>query len=491
MMQQAQAVWRTVTRTGTGLIVADDTTEGMPLSIEMQGWTQQDTTTGAQIFDAKSIVKDMVIEQDGNLSSGIGYFTSDFIKVNPSTAYYITATGSKRGKYFDENKQVIFTNTYSDFTPENGTAFTTPEKATYIRFSGLTSQVKSVMLNVGSVPKPYEEYTGGQPSLSTEYQQEILSEGLWNAETQKYERTIKVSNKNLFDKEYASNTKNWKNGENYPYISIFVGKGNTVSFCYSNDLELGLGLYVLISKEPGSTPKSYRWLYHSTTESLINKNGSFVAENNEIYLSVAGANSTLLEKFMDNIGVDLQIEISESPTVYVEHAEQSVTITSDRPVSKWDRLEQRDGVYGWVYKTIRVPDFSEIIEENTPIYGNAGEKYFFVELQNTNLNYDRTKIYSDAGLYQNGIQEKYVIRPYERSVYIGVEDKDTIATAKEHLHCAIQYETTESEEFVPLPEEEQAALKALNTYFPTTVITNDQNLFMQVEYKTKVPEKEG
>ena len=69
------------------------------------GNSHQDSTTGAQLFDAKTIVRDMMIELDGNLVNTKGYFTSDFIKVEPSATYYINATGSKRGKYFDENKR--------------------------------------------------------------------------------------------------------------------------------------------------------------------------------------------------------------------------------------------------------------------------------------------------------------------------------------------------------------------------------------------------
>lgn len=502
LLQQVQAVWRTVTRTGTGIIVADDTTEGMPVDLEMQGWTRQDSTTGAQLFDIDTFLK-LPLEPFANY----GNARTLVITLKPNTHYTMSTdcegelggdANKNRSLYFATVEDMVINGaTTAVFKGKNITQTSDGEgKLKVVLFdrenaNPIVNKEKWIMLNEGTAAKPYEQYTGNKPSPSPDYPQEIRNAGKYNEETQKYEWIVKITNKNLFNKEYASKKENWKKGENYPYISIFVGKGNTVSFCYSKELELGLGLYVLISKEPGSTSKSYRWLYHSTAESLINKSGSFMAENDEIYLSVAGAKSTLLEKFMENIGNDLQIEISESPTAYVEHTEQSVTITSDRSVSKWDRLECMDGVYGWVYKTIRVPDFSEIIKENTPIYGDAGRKYFFVELQNTKLNYDKTKIYSETGYYQTGVQEKYVIMPYERSVYIGVEDEDTIETAKEHLHYSIQYETTEAEEFVPLPEEEQAELKALKTYFPTTVFSNDQSLFMQVEYNTKVQEKEG
>ena len=40
----------------------------------------------------------------------------------------------------------------------------------------------------------YEPYTGGKPSPSPEYPQEIKSVGKWNDEKQKYEVDVKVSN---------------------------------------------------------------------------------------------------------------------------------------------------------------------------------------------------------------------------------------------------------------------------------------------------------
>lgn len=45
----------------------------------------------------------------------------------------------------------------------------------------------------------------------------------------------------------------------------------------------------------------------------------------------------------------------------------------------------------------------------------------------------------------------------------------------------ILYETN-SEEFVPLPQETQTALNALHTYYPTTVMSNSEDCEMEVTY---------
>ena len=40
---------------------------------------------------------------------------------------------------------------------------------------------------------------------------------------------------------------------------------------------------------------------------------------------------------------------------------QTVTLTADRPLTKWDRLEKRNGQWGWVYKSAEVVfDGSEV-----------------------------------------------------------------------------------------------------------------------------------
>lgn len=509
MMQQAQTVWRTVTRTGTGIIVADDTTEGIPLTIEMQGWTEQDSTTGKNLIDIKEITADThdtIIEcnisetvflsvqgEIATVSSVIWRFKIDFSDGN--SLYMNDEEIQNGGKRFDasDEKKIV--------------------KISYRGTCITSGKYDKIQLEVGNAKTEYEQYTGDKPSPSPDYPQEIRNAGKYNEETQKYEWIVKITNKNLFNKEYASKKENWKNGENYPFISIFVGKGNTVSFCYSKELELGLGLYVLISKEPGSTPKSYRWLYHSTQESLINKSGSFMAENDEIYLSVAGAKSTLLEKFMENIGNDLQIEISESPTAYVGHAEQSVTITSGRPVSHLDRLVLQDGQYGWLYgsKLFEIPSDTNFTFGNEWYYTGKSTCAFltkndiFIGNQDNGCKCDRLQYVHSVwdvvdGTIGFSFNSNQIHMRFPNSI-LGVSDDATkeekMAAFKTYIsRCAeegnpvtVQYKLA-TPEFVPLPEEEQAELKALKTYFQTTVVANDDNMFMQIEYKTRIPEQE-
>ena len=225
-----------------------------------------------------------------------------------------------------------------------------------INYRGLyitEGQYEKIQVEYGAKVTPYEPYTGGKPSPSTEYPQEIKNVGKWNEGTQKYEIDVKITNAE----------QNW-------------------------------------SKE------------------------------------------------------------------------QTLTLTSDRPLTKWDRLVEQGGQYGWLYKHRIVNDLSALVKDSEPIYGKDGEKYFSVSLQGALFNYDYNKIYSVAGLCPKDSKIHYVPKPMIQSVVIYVSDTDTIMTAKEHMHYKVVYETTESQ-FAPLSESEQTQLRNLHSYNSTTNIMVD------------------
>lgn len=105
---------------------------------------------------------------------------------------------------------------------------------------------------------------------------------------------------------------------------------------------------------------------------------------------------------------------------------QTVTLTADRPLTKWDRLEKRNGQWGWGYKSAEIESYTD---ESVP-----GEYY------------------STTGQLSVGAQ--------------------------------VWYETA-TETFVPLSPEEQEAMNALHTFRPTTVLSNDEGCEMSLTYKTK------
>ncbi len=464
------------------------------VSLSGQGYTEQKTTTGAQLFDVSSVTQ----VKPGNIATGTidgnkisvtavsereGYVILKYpIKLKSGVTYYSSfdlvsaSTGrTPRIAFFIKDAQSGFL-AYDRYTPSEDKEV---EIVIYIKGKGAKNdviEIENLMISTGP-DETYEEYTGGQPSPNPDYPQNIVSEGVYNQDMRKYERTLKVTGKNLFDKNVAGDASNWTIGTPYKAIPIYVGKGNAVSVSYAEKLQPGLGFYCLMSKVAGSTDKFYTWLYNSTASDGLRPNKvTFVAENDIIYLSLNSPNTTI-SKFIQCIGNSMQIEIAESPTEYEPYRGQSVKITSDRPVSKWDRLECRGGVYGWAYKSNYIEDLAEVIPKDTTIYG-TDTPYFSYELEGTNLNYDKTKIVTEVGV--GG--EKYQPKANTKSILININKGDTIETAKEHLHYKIIYETTEKEEWIPLSHEEQQALKELCTYYPETIIFTDSGLLLQVNY---------
>lgn len=105
-----------------------------------------------------------------------GYSSSDFIGVE-NGVYTITRTGSLRCKIYDADKKPITTNTFTDINVSNGGTFEIKGDIKYIRFSFVNSNKDTIMLNRGSEALKYEPYTGGQPSPSQDYPQQIVSAG--------------------------------------------------------------------------------------------------------------------------------------------------------------------------------------------------------------------------------------------------------------------------------------------------------------------------
>ncbi len=319
-----------------------------------------------------------------------------------------------------------------------------------------------IMLNYGSEAKPYEPYTGGKPSPSTEYPQEIKSVGQWNEEKQKYEVDVKVTGKNLLNEEHFFDMKNWKNNQYNMRL-----QPNT-QYVFSRRDNVGYGSNIFLSIK-NTKDDRFSQIINSNSQPTNKQSVKFKTKETGLVWFLVQNNSGINLK--DMLGY-AQIEVGEISTEHELYKEQTLTLTSDRQITKWDRLVEQGGQIGWLYKHKIIEDFSALVKDTEPIYGNDEGKYFSVSLQNASLNYDRSKIYSEAGVYGKDNKIHYIPQPMTTNAIIHVSDTDTIMTAKEHMHYKVIYETTESQ-FTHLPQSEQNAIRALKTYYPTTVITVD------------------
>lgn len=290
--------------------------------------------------------------------------------------------------------------------------------------------------------------------------QEIKSAGKWNEDKQKYEIDVKVTGKNLLNLQKESDVKGtyqgWKVGDGKKTIVLSIkDKGNNVDITKCSIGVSGNGI---------NPNDGLGWIVQDGT--ILR---SEIKTTNP-YVTIYPPNETTVQKFLGRF--EIQVEYGTTATPYEPYTEQILTLTSDRPLTKWDKLVEQDGQIGWLYKHKIIEDFSTLVKDSEPIYGKDGEKYFSVSLQGALFNYDYNKIYSVAGLCPKDSKIHYVPKPMIQSVVIYVSDTDTIMTAKEHMHYKVIYETTESQ-FAPLSESEQTQLRNLHSYNGTTHVFVD------------------
>lgn len=456
---------------GTGMLVLPNSLDAPLERLELGGKTEQVQTTGKNLFDEKLLL-DFDSENYDKTQSGSGFYYYKF-PVN-GTVTASTKNANKNGEYLtvgikpDGSDKTWLSHgsaaisKYKTLTPEDGNIYLGVNNSLE-RVKSMIQNTGGIIINEGSAAKPYEPYTGGKPSPSPEYPQEIKNSGKWNEEKQKYEVDVKITGKNLFDMNKFIDTCNFTKNEDGTFrIDKYVERYDC--FIPANTI-----LSIEVLKVEDSSGAAALELFYEDGKSMY------------IGFGQVGVKTFLIQKDVAYIKVlayrkheykYIQLEKGRTATPYEPYKEQTLTLTSDRPITKWDRLVEQGGQIGWLYKHRVVNDLSALVKDTEPIYGNDGGKYFSVSLQNASLNYDRSKIYSEVGVYGKDNKIHYIPQPMMANAIIHVSDTDTIMTAKEHMHYKVVYETVDSE-FIPLSQDQQDAIRALKTYYPTTVITVD------------------
>lgn len=154
-------------------------------SLTLHGKSTQGSTTGAQLFD----VSNADVVQMYIANSGIGNYIENYsviIPIKPSTSYTISEKNNKifrvaiTEEYPIESAPTLFKEVVDAYknitTPNNLPNGNFLMIQLYGNFNH-APDFSGLMLNEGSTTKPYEPYTGGKPSPSPEYPQEIESAG--------------------------------------------------------------------------------------------------------------------------------------------------------------------------------------------------------------------------------------------------------------------------------------------------------------------------
>lgn len=452
---------------GTGMLVLPNSLDAPLERLELGGKTEQVSTRGVNLFDEKLLL-DFDSKNYDKTQSGSGFYYYKFPV--SGTVTVSTKNANKNGEYLtvgikpDGSDKTWLSHgsaaisKYKTLTPEDGNIYLGVNN-NLERVKSMIQNTGGIIINEGSAAQPYEPYTGGKPSPSPEYPQEIKNSGKWNEETQKYEVDVKVTGKNLLNLQKEPDVKGvyqgWKVGNGESLTLGVKDKGNNA------DVK---GCYIGFSYQ-GSESNGVVWVVDN---GVIKTNP---LTQRKAYVSIFPANETTVKKLTERL--DIQCELGNVATPYQPYKEQTLTLTSDRPLTKWDRLVEQGGEIGWLYGSVIAT-----IDETASIslYAPNG---FYVYVKNIDKK-EKTgycdKLYAkkmsngepfvlfgnanNNGLYTLNTQEFY-----------GKTVSEIKEKLKEYpLNIIGKSETTE---FVPLPQSEQNAIRALKAYYPTTVITVD------------------
>lgn len=369
------------------------------------GNSHQDSTTGKQLFKLTDNYLHAYFYHGENKE--IVPYSSNavvYLPCEPNTTYTIHGRKNINNDMTRKNRvgltselpafNVKITKT-AETTLDKPLTITTEEDTKYLVIMAITdgeigklnfdkvleNNTSKLMVEVGDKASPYEPYTGGKPSPSHDYPQQIKNVGKWNEEKQKYEVDVRVTNAE----------QNW-------------------------------------SKE------------------------------------------------------------------------QVLTLTSDRPLTKWDRLVEQGGEIGWLYAGVVIDRFDGQSNKISIANKQGNVQNFSIRFENVANGNGNSDIFVDK---YRAVQLSYTKAEYgiccnwNDGVKYFSAPNENVATVDEFKAWLIEnplkiaYETT-NPEFVPLPQSEQDAVRNLKTYYPTTVITvdgGDVDAGIEVEYAVKNKEK--
>lgn len=421
----------------------------------------------------KNICSPFVYEYGLKLSNGAvenstSCRTTDFIPYDISATHYLTKGDNASIMFFgyDINKEFVVR------TGPIGSQVVTSSTFIVMLQDGKTvDDIKYIRATVPLVDGAYDEKVQIElGTTATEY------------ESHGYKIGCEVVNKNLFDINayreevdgvtVVDNTINITKTGKRLYYDLYLPTGTyTLSFVL-NDTYVSIVMEDSNGKLLNEAGSSF---FTSSKFKIINEIDGYCTL--KIYGGGFDVTDTSLHRKISNI----QLELGTTATTYTPHQSQQLTLTSPVPITKWDYLTKRDGVWGWSVWSGRTDDFANLVGDDLIIHGREGNKYISnIDLPGaSDLNYDKTRAMSESGVH-NKLRYQPEVKKDDILVFVG--DDDTIETAKEHLHYKVQWKTDEEQSFHPLPDSEQTLLYNLEIYYGVTNMYNDQGCPMWIKY---------
>lgn len=447
---------------GTGILVLPNSLDAPLERLELGGKTEQVATNGKNLFDPNNNYEDLVwIRNDGEIVGDSNARTSDYIPVeqgNYTFQFDVINYNQMFVAGYNTDKQ--FVKIVGTISKGKGTINIDDINIKTIRLSYTRDSTK-IQLEFSANPTPYEPYTGGKPSPSLEYQQEIKNVGKWNESTQKYEVEISISGRNLFDFstceegkafDASGNIISAANGLLTDFIPCFPNSqysrtptGFTVVAFYDCDKnKIG---FEIVGNATFVTPEKCRYFRYSINKvqvdykKLVACPGQTVMDY-EPYREPKFFILTL-NKPLRGIG-EMKDELSESGIL---RRVKSITLNGSE---KWYKYENSASVAMNCY----------------------GLKIDDLEVKNYNLttlcNYLKWAKFPQDVESQSA-HGGYIYFTVPKETCLDLESfKEWLAKNTPVLEYRLKEPVLEE-----LSEEDKASIRALKTYYPTTVITAD------------------
>lgn len=492
--------------------IMPDTLKNNPMNeMKVFGWSKQESTTGAQLFptitpsiEEKNGITVEHMEHGKIHISGTAEKTVDFIA--PTFELLAGTYTLSMGVNIDNTLMRCTLSTteglpYFDILNNEASKAETTEDNMILYlllrvYGGKTIDITiQPMLNTGTSALPWEPYTGGQPSPSPDYPQEIVSAGSDG------KIGIEVRGKNLFD--FSSLVSDGVNAMDYDKQTITVpAKTNNTGYNQTlRDLCPGItpGTYVFSAKR--SNPKSGNGSYFLEAGLDFTLNTPTELTDALLDNHIAWYNNPDSE--VENVISEIQIEKGNAVTSYEPyHEPQSLSISTptglpaipvdsdgnytDANGQQWiaDYIDLKRGKYVQMVQAAKVPN-----DVNWHIQKQSGEyslgycsKYIDgistkqVAMSNAwKSNMGESK-YTWSNKFSFGKSNVFWIVPYKNEGDLTSDDINAWLT--EHP-MDIMYPLATPIERDLTPEEIQA-YKNLATYAGTTIVENDAECYMEV-----------
>lgn len=534
-----KSTFQDVTVTGNPAVL--DNATGKPFKdLHIYGRSEQVTTTGAQLLDLDAIelaqgtgATIKRLDDGGFLVDGTPkqayeqYITKVVINIAPGT-YFVSGGRAADGCVA---VQVNILNADGTRTYRNNASFDilgTEQEATLVIQSVSKTPINNYkiypMINSGSVALPFEPYTGGKPSPSPDYPQEIVNAG------EDENLNVMVRGKNLISPNIEWGKTGWagtvKNTEGvvianavngwgvFAFQSPAVGKTVTLSITYrqiettSDDTTDAFAVVTLPSITYPKSGVLYTTRSPKTEESKINV--TFTSDEYiGVFIRVSKENAGLMRKVELR---DIQLEESSKPTAYEPyHEPQSMDITTpnglpgiqvssggnytDENGQQWicDEVDFGRGVYVQRINLIDLTDCSwkerERIADDYVIFSTAiadiehAHPTAFAGLSNKHT-CSKYNYYNSPNNYDSFFLADW----FSGVLFKSSNSSETEESVRKKMNGALLYYMLATPIETPLTASEIAAYKSLRTYKGTTIVEAEDKAGISVTY-TKFKER--